>query len=46
VVGGSVENVMTSRPSTVKWILFVVELGVVAGVVFGARQIIRKDTLD
>lgn len=37
-VGGSVENIMTTRPSTVKWVLFPLEIGLTALVVFVARR--------
>lgn len=42
VLGGSTENIMTTRPATVKWLLFPVELGTVAVSVSVARHAIRN----
>jgi len=41
VVGGSTENVMTTRPATVKWVLFPIEVGVCALAIFVSRRAIR-----
>lgn len=41
VVGGSTENVMTTRPATVKWVLFPFEVGVCALAVLISRRAIR-----
>ena len=39
VVGnGSVENIMTTRPSTVKWLLLPVQVAITAGAVLLARR--------
>lgn len=42
VVGGSTENVMTTRPATVKWLLFPIEIGVSAAAVFISRRAIGR----
>lgn len=38
VLGGSAENVMTTRPATVKWILLPIEVGIALGSVAWARR--------
>lgn len=38
ILGGSAENVMTTRPATVKWVLFPVEVGLALGAVALARR--------
>ena len=42
VLGGSAENIMTTRPATVKWVLFPVEVGIVFVSVSAARRAIRN----
>lgn len=39
VVNGSAENIMTTRPSTVKWLLFPLQVGITLLVVFVSRQL-------
>ena len=41
VVGGSTENIMTTRPATVKWLLFPVEVGVCALAILASRRAIK-----
>ena len=43
VMSGSTENIMTTRPSTVKWLLMPVELGVALGSVYLARRAALKN---
>lgn len=38
ILGGSAENVMTTRPATVKWVLFPIEVGIALGAVALARR--------
>lgn len=38
VLGGSAENVMTTRPATVKWLLLPLEVGITLGAVVLARR--------
>lgn len=42
IVGGSTENVMTTRPSTVKWLLLPVQIGVVVLAVSFARRTMTR----
>lgn len=42
VVGGSTENVMTTRPATVKWVLFPIEIAVSAAAVLLSRRAIER----
>lgn len=42
VLGGGAEDVMTTRPATVKWLLFPIEVGVPLGVLYLARRTIRR----
>jgi hypothetical protein len=37
-MNGSAENIMTTRPSTVKWLLFPLQVVLTALAVFGARR--------
>ena len=46
IVGGSIENVMTTRPATVKWVFFPIEVGVVALAVVVSRKAIRVGSSD
>lgn len=41
IMNGATENIMTTRPSTVKWVLFPVQLGLTAGAVFLARRAVK-----
>lgn len=43
---GAVEDVMRTRPSTVKWLLFPVELAIAAGAVYAARRAARPATFS
>lgn len=38
LLGGSAENVMTTRPATVKWVLFPIEVGIAVGAVAISRH--------
>lgn len=38
VLNGSAENIMTTRPSTVKWLLLPIQVAVAGGAVWGARR--------
>lgn len=38
VMNGSAENIMTTRPATVKWLLFPAQVGITAGVVLYCRR--------
>lgn len=38
ILGGSAENVMTTRPATVKWVLFPLEIAIALGAVALARR--------
>lgn len=41
VMNGSAENIMTTRPSTVKWLLLPVQAAIVGGAVWGARRAVE-----
>lgn len=44
VFGGSAENVMTTRPATVKWLLFPVEIAIAVGShLFCRRMVMHQD---
>jgi hypothetical protein len=46
VFGGSAENIMTTRPATVKWLLFPLEVAiVVVCVAFSRRMITHRETV-
>jgi hypothetical protein len=46
VVGGSADNVMTTRSATLKWVLFPFELAVTASAVAISRRAIRTGSLN
>ncbi len=43
VVGGSAENIMTTRSATVKWLLFPLEIAIVLGVHLWCRHAVLRD---
>jgi len=42
VMNGSAENIMTTRPSTVKWLLLPVQVAITAAAVWGARRAVES----
>lgn len=42
IMSGSAENIMTTRPATVKWLLMPVQLGISLGSVYFARQYVMR----
>lgn len=45
VVGGSAENVMTTRPATVKWLLFPVEIAIAVGSHLFSRRLVMHQNI-
>lgn len=41
VMNGSTENIMTTRPATVKWLLLPVQVALAGGAVWGARRAVE-----
>lgn len=43
IMNGSAENIMTTRPSTVKWLLLPIQIGITLLAVFTARRSVSRE---